>query len=230
MAGPHFTSPAGREDNMHIVEFFLSQYSDAWNVRSKNGRTPLHTAALHCRVDVVELLLEKCGYGSDDVDSVGITPLMDAARSCLTGHQLKIVDMLINRHHASVSAADSLGRVAIHHAAQTGNTTGVTRLVKSYGADPSSISSVHAMTPLHYAAKEGHLGTVQYLMQLGVDVHSRDFKQRTALHMAAIGHHADVVRYLRVDCHAEDQPDSSGQMPSSFLGRYPSLLALFAPS
>lgn len=48
-------------------------------------------------------------------------------------------------------AVDSLGRQALHLAAQVGTSEAVVLLAK-LGADPNQTGS-HHMTPLHYAAK-----------------------------------------------------------------------------
>ena len=32
----------------------------------------------------------------------------------------------------------------------------------------------HQVTPLHYAAAEGHVDTQQYLVEAGADIHSKD--------------------------------------------------------
>ena len=41
---------------------------------------------------------------------------------------------------------------------------------------PSSnlVSSSHQMTPLHWAARVGHVGAVEYLIQAGADVNIKD--------------------------------------------------------
>ncbi|OQV15346.1 Protein arginine N-methyltransferase 5 [Hypsibius exemplaris] len=45
---------------------------------SKNGRSPLHTAALHGRRSVVQFLLRECGYKPTTQDATGQTPIMNA--------------------------------------------------------------------------------------------------------------------------------------------------------
>ncbi len=49
---------ACREGHTAIVNFLLDSLPDRehWSTISKNGRTPLHTAALHGRADVVRIL------------------------------------------------------------------------------------------------------------------------------------------------------------------------------
>ena len=61
---------------------------------------------------------------------------------------------------------------------------------------------------LFEAASKGLLEDVRTLVQSGVDVDSRDREQRTALMIAAVGRHLDVMAYLLdsgADIHAMDR-------------------------
>jgi ankyrin repeat protein len=40
-------------------------------------------------------------------------------------------------------------------------------------------------TPLHYASKQGQLGTIRELLQLGAQLSAKNNKQQSALHFAA---------------------------------------------
>ncbi len=40
-------------------------------------------------------------------------------------------------------------------------------------------------TPLHYAAREGHVNAITRLVELGADQAANDYLERTPLHMAA---------------------------------------------
>ena len=51
-------------------------------------------AALHGRLEVVQLLLQRCDYEADPRDSSGVTPLMDAAR----GGHVKVLQSLLQHN------------------------------------------------------------------------------------------------------------------------------------
>ena len=51
-------------------------------------------AALHGRLEVVQLLLERCDYEADPRDTSGVTPLMDAAR----GDHVNVLQSLLQHN------------------------------------------------------------------------------------------------------------------------------------
>lgn len=53
--------------------------------------------------------------------------------------------------------------------------------------------------PLHMASMNGHLGSVQLLIQLGADVNCRDGQGRTAAHLAIMRGHQHILELLL--CH-----------------------------
>ena len=73
---------------------------------------------------------------------------MDAAR----GNHAPSVEFLLHEFGASLGVEDSLGRQAIHHAAQFGALKSLEFLVAN-GADVNKKASINSITPLHYAAK-----------------------------------------------------------------------------
>jgi len=52
------------------------------------------------------------------------------------------------------------------------------------------------LTPMHYAAENGHLPVVQYLCEQGANNEARSNGDRTPLHLAAYEGHLPVVQYL----------------------------------
>ena len=54
----------------------------------------LFFTALHGRLNACELVLDRCSYKTDDTDSCGSTPLMDALRAGF----IDVAEMLIQKH------------------------------------------------------------------------------------------------------------------------------------
>lgn len=54
-----------------------------------------------------------------------------------------------------------------------------------YEADLGACTYGENQTPIHYAAKNDADTALQELINIGADVNSRDYKQRTPLHVAA---------------------------------------------
>ena len=57
-------------------------------------------------------------------------------------------------------------------------------------------SDDHGFSPLHWAAKEGHLTLVTQLIQRGARVNATNMGDDTPLHLAAAHGHLDIVRVL----------------------------------
>ena len=98
---------------------------------SKNGRTPLHTACLHSRLEAVQFIIQNTDMidlntGSPEqtnkqfialkTDSCGILPIMDAVRAGSIG----ILDFLANLNPNSIYHQDIMNRNALHVAAESG--------------------------------------------------------------------------------------------------------------
>ncbi|XP_059895118.1 ankyrin repeat domain-containing protein 16 isoform X2 [Gadus macrocephalus] len=158
---------ACREGDPLVVQHLLQVAPCVWKTESKILRTPLHTAAMHGCEEVVNILLQRCGYISESADSCGVTPFMDAVRN---GH-IAVGKMLLEMHG------------------------------------------------------EGHTGTIATLLSLGADLHVKDKKGRSALHMASIGQHADAARTL-LQLGLGDSEDASGTTARQ-LAKKPDILGVF---
>ncbi|XP_034089410.1 ankyrin repeat domain-containing protein 16 [Gymnodraco acuticeps] len=196
---------ACREGDPLVIKQLLLIRPDVWRTESKTQRTPLHTAAMHGCEDVVIILLERCVYPPDSPDSCGATPFMDAVRN---GH-VSVARLLLEKHQASPAAADSVGAQAVHQAAVTGQNEALRFLVKELNVDVNQRTTDIQLTALHYAAKEGHTSTIKTLLEFGADLHVRDKKGRTALHMACIGQRSDAAMTL-LQLGLKDSEDTSG--------------------
>ncbi|XP_017349802.1 ankyrin repeat domain-containing protein 16 isoform X1 [Ictalurus punctatus] len=196
---------ACREGDPAVIEHLLHIRPEVWRTESKTRRTPLHTAAMHGCLEVVKILLERCDYKPDEKDSCGVTPFMDAVRN---GH-LGVAKLLLDKHQACPTAVDILGAQPLHQASVTAQEEALRFLVHELSVDVNVRATALELTALHYAAKEGHTDTIKTLLQLGADLHARDKKGRSALHMACIGQHAITARAL-LQLGLTDTEDSTG--------------------
>ncbi|XDV24842.1 hypothetical protein PO909_028883 [Leuciscus waleckii] len=189
------------EGDPAIIHHLLLAKPEVWKTKSKTGRTPLHTAAMHGCEDAVKILLKSCCYEPDGKDSCGVTPFMDAIRN---GH-IAIAKLLLENHQACPSAVDILGAQPLHQASVTAQEEALSFLVRHLGIDINSRATKLDLTALHYAAKEGHTSTIKTLLSLGADLHARDTKGRSA----CIGQHADAVKTL-LQLGLRDTEDNTG--------------------
>ncbi|XP_010291265.1 PREDICTED: ankyrin repeat domain-containing protein 16 [Phaethon lepturus] len=212
---------ASREGHPQVLRYLLDASPGSWDTESMIKRTPLHTAAMHGCFDVVELLLERCQYKPDSRDKCGVTPFMDAIQN---GH-VNIARLLLEKHQACPTAVDALGAQPLHRAAVTAQDEAIQFLVSELGVDVNERVMTLQLTALHYAAKEGHVCTIQTLLSLGADVHAKDGKNRSALHAACAGQQADAARIL-LGAGLQDAPDGTGTLARQ-LARKPDVIQVF---
>ena len=127
-------------------------------------------------------------------DSCGASPIMDAAR----GGHIELVKFLCQLNPESLYTQDILGRNLLHIACHSGHKDLVEELILNQKMDLSKFqqSRSKSVSPLHWAAKEGHLNVVESLLKLGADPQCTDKCGRTPLALAIGGQHVEVSRAL----------------------------------
>ncbi|TNN45673.1 Ankyrin repeat domain-containing protein 16 [Liparis tanakae] len=180
--------------NLGVVQELLRRGADP-ALQNKDGWNSFHVACREGDPPVVRHLLAAAPdvwrtasktrrtplHTAGCTDSCGVTPFMDAVRN---GH-VSVARLLLEKHQASPTAADVLGAQALHQVAVTGQEEALRFLVRDLHVDVNQ-----------KATAEGHTSTIHTLLELGADLHARDQKGRTALHMACIGQHAAAARTL----------------------------------
>jgi ankyrin repeat protein len=130
------------------------------DAENRYGVRPLSLASQGGHADIVRLLLD-AGASANAAAAEAETPLMAAARS----GSVAAVDALL-AHGAAVDAREPWrSQTALMWAAAEGHTDVVRRLVGA-GADVKARSK-NGFTPLLFAAREGRIGTVGALLELG---------------------------------------------------------------
>ncbi|XP_003748269.1 caskin-2-like [Galendromus occidentalis] len=166
------------------------------NYQDADGVSALHQAVAQSSEKIVECLLEH-GAQVDLKDKRGLRPLHYA---CWQG-DAGLAETLL-RQGACVNDPALSGDTPLHLAAQLGHATVIQTLMYYHA---STLSRNHEQkTPLDLAAEFGRLRAAQVLLgsnrcrQLLQDSNqdTADNNRTTALHLAARGGHADVVRYL----------------------------------
>ena len=164
---------ACRQGNISILEYLIGSDMSVCECVSRNGRVPLHTAAINNKSKVFGFLLTHCSVDINTQDVCGVTPLMDACRVPGT----EGLELLLEAG-AATDMLDKSGRTALHIAAQAGSYECISLLVKT-GLCVNSKALSNGFTPLHYAMREGHEMSVSALLTLGADVGSKDSYGRT---------------------------------------------------
>lgn len=169
-------------------------YEDEWkkpdiNGRNKKGKVALHLAVCNKRgdLDAVSALLEK-GADANALDVKDETALHVVARMC---------------DHAGENQQRSFESIALR----------VAKLLLKHSADPNVAGTEMRLTPLHVAARHGHVRLVEVLLAGGADANALDANGATPLHHAARALKAKCVRTLIAGGANPQLPDASGTLP-----------------
>ncbi|XP_048245222.1 ankyrin repeat domain-containing protein 50-like [Haliotis rufescens] len=208
---------------VEMVKYILSHDMEDINSRGCKKRTPVMAAALRGHKEVVELLVGEgadvslvserganilhlaCRGGNVEVvkyilsqDMVGInsrgwkkrTPVMAAA---LHGHK-EMVELLVGEG-ADVSLVSKAGNNILHTACRGGDVE-VVKYVLSQDMVRINSRGWQKRTPVMVAALRGHKEVVELLVGEGADVSLVSERGANILHLACLGGHVEVVKYV----------------------------------
>uniref|UniRef100_A0A3Q2QDF2 Ankyrin repeat domain 52 n=1 Tax=Fundulus heteroclitus TaxID=8078 RepID=A0A3Q2QDF2_FUNHE len=191
------------------LEFSLKMLEKVFNVTfpvNKEGKSPLHMAAMQGRFTSSQILIQNGGE-IDCLDVNGNTPLHIAARY---GQELLTSTLLTNGaargrqgihgmlplHFAALFgfpdccrkllSNDDYGRTCLHAAASGGNVECLNLLINN-GAE-LDIKDDLGRSPLHYAAANGNSQCTISLVRAGAEVNEADLTGCSPLHYAAASH------------------------------------------
>mmetsp|Transcript_466 Transcript_466/g.885 ORF Transcript_466/g.885 Transcript_466/m.885 type:complete len:373 (+) Transcript_466:1-1119(+) len=170
------------------------------------GRTALHVAATHGKVQAAERLL-KASADVDAIDEDSATPLHRASER----GDVELVSLLL-QNNADVDAVDDEGMSALHLAAMKlgKEYIAVVQTLLKAKADPHLLDE-EGETCLHRAAEHGEAGALRLLLHDNPDINKPNPKGRTPLHLAALKGR-DACLGLLVQSSAQvDALDSDGR-------------------
>jgi ankyrin len=184
---------AAKHGHLHLVRYLIEE-AGATMVETY---TPLYAAA--CRGDV-EIVRYLAGTASASVDAISTLFEETAVFGAVRAGHLDVVRYLVDEAAANVNIGDLDGTTPLCAAIKLkGHLEIVRYLACEVGADGNKC--VNGMTPLHLAARGGHLETVRLLVEQAkgpamVDVNKLSKRGYTPLHLAVLGAHLEIVRYL----------------------------------
>ena len=166
-----------------------------------NHQTPLHSASLYGRLDIVRFLLDH-GATSNSKDKYGRTPLHLVAKGeyNLEQDRVRIAQLLLDRG-ADVNAQTEWGATPLHLASYLGRID-IARVLLDRGATANS-KGRKGRTPLHCVAQGRHLYSTddaihvsQLLLERGADANAADEEKRTPLHLASYYGKVEIAQVL----------------------------------
>ena len=170
----------------------------------------LHCASFFGIVELVTVLINDQGYGVDQQDCTGRTPLTWAARNGREG----VVKLLLERENVDPNLVDTNGNGPLGCAAANGHEGVVKLLLKRENVDPN-FADTNGNGPLGWATVSGHEGVVKLLLEReNVDPNRRNKNGRAPLACAAIKRHEGVVKLLLERENVDPNlPDTDGDGP-----------------
>jgi len=173
---PNVIHEAAATNHAEIVKLLLDAGGDP-NLQNKyligeNGRTPLHEAASHGNLEMVNALLAKQANVSAATNARLRRPL----------------------HYAIFTTAVSVGRRNPWRASDSQRLAVVKALLKA-GANPKATKN-KTWTPLHSAVSAGNLTIVELLLKLGADANAATYKGLRPLHMDGFPNAVAIARLL----------------------------------
>jgi ankyrin repeat protein len=181
----HYAAMKGDQEKTKLL-IEAGAMIDIWDLA---GRSPLHTAAVHGHVRIVEYLYLWDKAKQELRDRSGWTVLHLAAMSGNESVVQFLVDLNIDKE-----AKDRNGRTALHLAAMAGKKD-VVKLLIDHAADTKAKDSQGRDT-LHLAAMAGKKDVVEFLIDCGFDKEVMDNAYTTPLGLAAGFGHEAVARLL----------------------------------
>eukprot|EP00040_Diaphanoeca_grandis_P024323 m.133538 g.133538 ORF g.133538 m.133538 type:complete len:960 (-) comp29681_c0_seq2:421-3300(-) len=194
---------AGNDDGVRKV---IQQYSVHPRKTDVDGRTPLHLAAKHGRLNIVKMFIEEHHVSPNVMDLKNSTPLREAR---LGGHS-DVVDYLTKKegivHHTHADG------VRLLLAAAKGDVVCLTQQL-SGGVDVNTVD-YDDRSALHLAASENNEDSVKILLAAGAAINATDRWGRTALDDARNSKYASIVKLLEAYAHDSNSVDLEVIIPS----------------
>lgn len=212
---------AAKDGHEAVVRVLAAAGANPNALDEQTGRTVMEVAAMNGHDSVLRTVIERGARPSSSLDPTTTALHLAAANGHVAATRTLLKPGFPGRE--TVDKTVRGGRTALHEAAESGHTA-VAEVLLEYGADPMfaigrRISQVtgldcHIRTPIHLAAKGGHVKVLELFKKC---VRSVDFtdssSEETALHLAAAGGHDKTIRWLVENGANIDARDSKGRTP-----------------
>ncbi|XP_021377640.1 espin-like isoform X2 [Mizuhopecten yessoensis] len=183
-------------DANHKALSMLLQYGGDFTMQDTQGRAPIHWAVTTKSTECLKYLI---GHNADvnSRDKDGLSPCMWA---CRLDH-IKHFELLSSSSNFNVDDADGIerdnnGRTWMHWSIRRSEPLECLQTLLTQ--ETAAIRDEDGKTVLLLAAEMGSLLACKIIVEIGGNdcIYDRDNQERTALHLASVGGHGDIVNYL----------------------------------
>lgn len=185
---------AATDGHLDVVKYLVKHgQAGIMDIGNELNRRPLHFASLGGNFEMVRFLVETCNVvvnATDDDD-------WSALHFACMGGDLQIVRFLAKEHKLDCNATGADGWGPLHCAVSNGNTEIAKYLLGERDASAYVLVGDVNENLLHLAVSEGHLDTVNFLVE-ECGFHAREITSDsdTALHVAARYGQLRIIQYL----------------------------------
>ncbi|CAF1323136.1 unnamed protein product [Adineta steineri] len=187
-------------DNVEAAKILTNNHA-CLCLRSDVGNYPIHEAALNSSNRVFNHLCETAK--ANDCGAKNLLSYCNAENhrplhSSVIGGNIEAVEMCLKNGGSIDDQQDDLS-TPVHLASSQGS---LELLKLMFGCQPELIpkvirmADVQGMIPLHKAAMGDHVDVIEYLLETGSDIDTRDVSKRTSLLLAALNNSVQAVCYL----------------------------------
>jgi ankyrin repeat protein len=206
---------AAADRDVATIRLFVASGLEINRLHSGTGISPLMAAAAAGRTESVRLLIEKGGSVWQRSRS-GETALMFAVRHCRSEPAVTALLRAGSNPNASDANGDTPLFMFVASARGLGCKQEVLSALLKAGAQPTQADR-HGLSALERAVQLRDGATVATLLAAGAEPnHAEPQERRTALHWAAVGGNADIVRMLLRAGARPDALDSQGRTPAQW--------------
>ncbi len=182
---------AVEQNNLDKVKELIRNGADI-HAREISSKKAIHIAVKKGNKNIVEFFLNE-GISVNDTNNSGWTPLHYGA----FGGELEIAKLLV-ANGANVRAENAYGQKPIDliHYGKDDGYKGIMELLLNKGGGKVNDIDKEGWTLLHYAAFNGNLETVKFLIDKGASIHTKNNGRETPLDLAREGGSTEVVNML----------------------------------
>ncbi|XP_061190501.1 uncharacterized protein LOC133198422 [Saccostrea echinata] len=177
--------------NVEVFKFVLGKGLDV-NSKTKKGKTVLHQCCMNGEVHMCKYLTSHYPDLLEHMDSDGESVLHDAA----FGGNIYLLDFLIDKG-LDVNRKTNKGKTVLHKCCMNGKVQMCEYLV-NHQPQLLTVQDIDGVNALHDAAYGGNTELFKFLLEKGLDVHSKTGNGHTVLHRCCHEGKQAMFDYLTV--------------------------------